>query len=57
MNSDGDQLYTKVVAFDEIYNFVVQNFFIWSHLMHASRKYSARQQDLAALAIDRLFRK
>jgi hypothetical protein len=24
MNSDGDKLYMKLVAFDEIYNFVVQ---------------------------------
>jgi hypothetical protein len=32
MNSDGDKLYTKLVDFDEIYNFVVQSFFIWSHL-------------------------
>jgi hypothetical protein len=28
MNSDGDKLYMKFVAFDEIYNFVVQTFFI-----------------------------
>jgi hypothetical protein len=28
VNSDGDKLYTKLVAFDEIYNFVVQTFFI-----------------------------
>jgi hypothetical protein len=26
INSDGDKLYTKLVAFDEIYNFVVQTF-------------------------------
>jgi hypothetical protein len=26
MNSDGDKLYTKLVAFQEIYNFVVQTF-------------------------------
>jgi hypothetical protein len=32
MNSDGDKLCTKLVAFDEIYNFVVQTFFIGSHL-------------------------
>jgi small nuclear ribonucleoprotein (snRNP)-like protein len=31
MNSDGDKLYTKLVAFDEIYNFVLQTFFIRSH--------------------------
>ena len=32
MNSDEDKLYIKIVDLDEIYNFVVQNFFIWSHL-------------------------
>jgi hypothetical protein len=32
MNSDGDKLYMKIVAFDKIYNFVVQTFFVWSHL-------------------------
>jgi hypothetical protein len=26
MNSDGDKLYMKIVAFDKIYNFVVQTF-------------------------------
>jgi hypothetical protein len=26
MNSDGDKLYTKLIAFDEIYNFIVQYF-------------------------------
>jgi hypothetical protein len=32
MNSDRDEIYTKIVAFDDIYNFVIQSFFIWSHL-------------------------
>ena len=32
MNSDGDKLYMKIVDLDEIYNFVVQTFFSWSHL-------------------------
>ena len=32
MNLDGDKLYMKIVDLDEIYNFVVQTFFIWSHL-------------------------
>jgi hypothetical protein len=27
MNSDEDKIYTKIVDFDEIYNFVVQTFF------------------------------
>jgi hypothetical protein len=31
MNSDGDKFYTKLVAFHEIYNFVFQTCFIWSH--------------------------
>jgi hypothetical protein len=32
MNSDGGKLYMKIVAFNEIYNFVVQSFSILSHL-------------------------
>jgi hypothetical protein len=28
MNYDGDKLYMKFVAFDDIYNFLVQTFFI-----------------------------
>ena len=32
MNLDGDKLYIKIIDLDEIYNFVVQTFFIWSHL-------------------------
>jgi hypothetical protein len=28
MNSDGDKLYLKIVYFVEIYNFIVQTFFI-----------------------------
>ena len=32
MNLDGDKLYMKIVDLDNIYNFVVQTFFIWSHL-------------------------
>ena len=32
MNSGGDKLYMKIVVLDEIYNFVVQIFIIWSHL-------------------------
>jgi ribulose bisphosphate carboxylase small subunit len=29
--SDEDELYIKIVALDEIYNFVVLSFFIWWH--------------------------
>ena len=32
MNLDGVKLYMKIIELDEIYNFVVQIFFIWSHL-------------------------
>ena len=32
MNSDGAKLYMKIVDLNEIYNFVIQIFFIWSHL-------------------------
>ena len=31
MNSDGDKFYMKIVDLDEIYNFVVHKFFIWSY--------------------------
>jgi hypothetical protein len=31
LNSDGGKLYMKIVAFDKIYNFVVQSFYIWIH--------------------------
>ena len=32
MNSDEDKLYMKIVALDEMYNFVVEKFFIWNCL-------------------------
>ena len=32
MNLDGDKLGMKIIDLDGIYNFVVQTFFIWSHL-------------------------
>ena len=32
MNLDGDKLYMKIINLDEIYNFLVQNYFIQSHL-------------------------
>ena len=32
MYLDGDKLYIKIVDLDEIYNFVVETFFIWCHL-------------------------
>lgn len=32
MKLDEDELYMKIVYLDEIYNFVVQTFFIWSRL-------------------------
>jgi hypothetical protein len=39
MNSDEDKHYRKLVAFDEIYNFVVETFFIWSHLAAKEKIY------------------
>jgi hypothetical protein len=33
MNSNEDKLYIKVVALNVIYNFVVEEFFIWSRLV------------------------
>ena len=32
MNLYGNKLYIKIVDLDEIYNFLVQNYFIQSHL-------------------------
>ena len=32
MNSDEDKLYIKIVALDEIYNFVVEKFLNWNYL-------------------------
>ena len=32
MNLNGNKLYMKIVDLDEIYNFLVQTFFIWSNL-------------------------
>jgi hypothetical protein len=32
MNSDRDKIYMKIVASNEVYNFVVQTFFILNHL-------------------------
>jgi hypothetical protein len=32
MMSNEDELYTKVVVLDDIYNFVLQTFLIWDHL-------------------------
>ena len=31
MDSDGDKIYTKIIDLNEIYNFVIQTFFIWNH--------------------------
>lgn len=32
MKLDGKKLYMKIVALDEIYNIVVENFLIWCYL-------------------------
>jgi hypothetical protein len=32
MNSDEDKLYIKIVALDEIYNFIVEKFLNWNCL-------------------------
>ena len=32
MNLNDHELYIKIIALDEIYNFVVEKFFIWRHL-------------------------
>ena len=31
MDLDGDKIYTKIIDLDEMYNFVIQTFFIWNH--------------------------
>jgi hypothetical protein len=55
MNSDGDKLYMKLVAFDEIYNFVVQTLFIWSHFETKKKIYcpylSFRYPDMDNISI------
>jgi len=33
MKLDEDKFYTKVIVLDEIYNFVVDNFFVQDHLL------------------------
>ena len=33
MNSNEDKLYIIIIALDTVYNFVVEKFFIWSHLV------------------------
>jgi hypothetical protein len=53
LNSDGATLYMKIVAFNEIYNFVVQISSIWSHLRSLiidklSRSPSSRQRQSPA---------
>jgi hypothetical protein len=32
MDTDWDKFYMEIVALDEIYNFIVDNFFIWNLL-------------------------
>jgi hypothetical protein len=33
MNSNEDKFYNKIIILNATYNFVVEKFFIWSHLM------------------------
>lgn len=33
MKSCDDKLHMKIIALDEIYNYVVEIFFIWSHVV------------------------
>jgi hypothetical protein len=48
MNSDGDKVYMKIVAFAEIYNFVVQTFFI--SIVH-TKKLQFFENELIATAV------
>jgi len=34
MNLNEDKLNIEIIALDIVYNFVVEKFFIWSHLVH-----------------------
>ena len=42
MNSDEDKLYIKIVALDEIYNFVVEKFLNWNCLVSQNIVVSAQ---------------
>ena len=33
MNSNEDKFYSKIIALDTVYNFIVEKFFIWSRLV------------------------
>jgi len=46
MNSNEDKLYIEVVAFNAIYNFVVEKFFIWSRLVSQNLILSFKFQKL-----------
>jgi hypothetical protein len=45
MNSVGDKLHTRIVAFDEIYNFVVQFFFHPKSFSNSNNQYSIHISD------------
>jgi hypothetical protein len=40
MNLDGDEIYTKIVIFDDIYNFVVQTFFHLKSFSESENRYT-----------------
>jgi hypothetical protein len=40
MNSDEGKLYMKIVAFDDIYNFVVQSFFYLKSSSYSNNRYT-----------------
>jgi hypothetical protein len=42
MKADENKLYIKVVDVDEIYNFLVDDFFIWNHLQSQNSVWSAQ---------------
>ena len=46
MNSYEDKLYIKIEALDVIYDFVVEFFFIWSHLVSQNLILNLKFQNL-----------
>jgi hypothetical protein len=55
MNSDGGKLYMKIVEFDEIYKFVVQNFYIWSHLHSQIIDKLSRSQEIYKFVVQSFY--
>ena len=46
MNSNEDKLYVKIIALNTVYNFVVEKFFIWNHLVSENLILNLKFQNL-----------